>query len=600
LYLISLSKRGARNTAEIEVGVVLTAPFCIKPEVSSMKLLESEKKRRKEIYEYLTTTHMFCILVMMFALALGQGLFDLKNYGKSYLSFLAFCGASFIIFELIIIYNSKNASLDPGENISLIDLLYTGFPLAIAAVTLFVVRNIAFYIEVILLLPVIITSSVMGKKAGLMIAAVGTVLIYLKNILTGTSTDFFLILEANVILITVMFIVAWFIGAQTDFDNQYRLHLTKLATTDLLTGLYNYGYFQEKVTEYILNASERNPLGLIMVDIDYFKHYNDIHGHQAGDLLISEIGDILNTKASDTGFVSRYGGDEFVIVLPGADSKGAKQLAEDICSTIRNEDYPGEEFQPEGRITVSCGIAVCPTHARNVKDLIKYADQALYRAKNKDKNKVEMYFSVFDNLDVEGDEKELLNSIRTLVSVINAKDRYTYGHSERVTNHAIRLAERLDMPQEAIHFLGYAAFLHDIGKIEIDWEILNKVDPLNKKEWEIIKRHPEWGSDIVKAVEKLHPIVPVILHHHENYDGTGYPAGLKGEDIPILARIIRIADSYDAMISHRPYKKRLDASAALEEIKSNSGTQFDPELAAVFLEIIQEDIEAEEQRANCS
>jgi putative nucleotidyltransferase with HDIG domain len=191
----------------------------------------------------------------------------------------------------------------------------------------------------------------------------------------------------------------------------------------------------------------------------------------------------------------------------------------------------------------------------------------------------------------------LLNSIRTLISVINAKDRYTYGHSERVTEHAVKLATRLGLPQEEIHLLGYAAFLHDIGKIEVDREVLNKVDRLNDKEWKMIQHHSEWGSEIVKAVMKLHPIVPVILHHHENFDGSGYPSGLKGNDIPILARIIRVADSYDAMVSHRPYKKTLAASEAVEEIVSNSGTQFDPQVANVFLEIIREDTGKKVQQA---
>jgi HD-GYP domain-containing protein (c-di-GMP phosphodiesterase class II) len=202
-----------------------------------------------------------------------------------------------------------------------------------------------------------------------------------------------------------------------------------------------------------------------------------------------------------------------------------------------------------------------------------------------------MYFSVFDNLDVEDDEEELLNSIRTLVSVINAKDRYTFGHSERVTDHAMKLAARFGLPQEQIHLLGYAAFLHDIGKIEIDRQVLNKVERLTDEEWKMIQHHPEWGSKIVKAMPKLRPIVPVILYHHENFDGSGYPNGLKGHAIPILARIIRVADSYDAMVSHRPYKKSLSMAEALDEIRTYSGTQFDPELADVFIEMIQEDQE---------
>jgi len=556
-----------------------------------MKILENEFERRQEIHEYLTTTHMFCILVMMFALALSQDLFDMENYGTSTFRYLAFFAAGFVIFELIIIYNNKNSSQDVGYRFTWIDLLYVSLPFFIATLTLFMVGKNNYNVEAILVLPVIITSSIMGKNMGLTIAGVSTMLIYAENLISRPITGFFSILEANIILISIMFIVAWFVGAQTDFDKQYRLRLAKLARTDLLTGLFNYGYFQEKLPEYVQNASATHPLGLILLDIDNFKHYNDIHGHQAGDSLISGIADILNSIVEGVGFVSRYGGDEFVVVLPNADSEKTVKLAEKICTMVRNEDFPGEEYQPDGEITVSCGIAVYPVHAKNAKDLIRHSDLALYRAKNQNKNKVEMYFSVFDHLDVEDDEKELLNSFRTLVSVINAKDRYTYGHSERVADHSMKMATRLGLPQEDIHLLGYAAFLHDIGKIEVDWKILNKPGRLNQTEWEIMQHHPEWGSEIVKAMRKLHPIAPVILHHHENFNGSGYPLGLQGNDIPLLARIIRIADSFDAMTSHRPYKQTLSIEAAMEEIRLNSGTQFDPELAAVFLEILQEEVQ---------
>ncbi|HEX3011849.1 MAG TPA: diguanylate cyclase [Syntrophomonadaceae bacterium] len=554
-----------------------------------MKIQESELQRRKEIHEYLTTTHMFCLFVMMFALVLSKKMFSITNYNITSIRFLFFFAATLLGFVLITTYNTKNASLNDSIKFTWIDFIYISFPLGIAAFTLFVVGKTAYSAETILLLPVIITSSILGKKAGLIMAGVGTVIIYFENIISGTTTEIFLILQSNLILVSVMFIVAWFTGAQTDLENQHRRQLTKLANTDFLTGLFNYGYFQEKISEYVKDASYSNPLGLIMLDIDYFKHYNDIHGHQAGDSLISKVGDILNAKVNSDGFVSRYGGDEFVIVLRDTDTKKAMQVAEELSKTISSQHFHGEEYQPEGKITISCGIAICPTHAANAKDLVKYADQALYRAKSLYKNKVELYFSVFDNLDVEEDEAELLNSIRTLVSVINAKDRYTYGHSERVTDHALKLAKRIGLPQEDIHLLGYAAFLHDIGKIELDRDLLNKVGPLTDKEWQMIQNHSRWGSDIVKAMKQLQPTAPVILHHHENYNGTGYPAKLKGEEIPILARIIRIADSYDAMISHRPYKKHLDISAALEEIRSNSGVQFDPELASVFMDIIRDE-----------
>jgi len=555
-----------------------------------VKIQETEFERRKEIHEYLTTTHMFCLFVMMFALVLSKKMFSLANYNTTGIRFLAFFALALLGFAVITSYNTKNASLSIESKFTWVDLLYISFPLVVAVFTLFAVGTMSNNPEAILLLPVIITASLLGQKAGLIMAAVGTFIIYTENVYLGTTTEVFIIMEANLIIISVMFIVAWFTGAQTDLDTQYRLQLTKLASTDFLTGLYNFGYFQENIHEYLRNASEKNPLALIIMDIDYFKHYNDIHGHQAGDSLLTVLGDILTEKVNISGFAARYGGDEFVIVMPNTDINKAVQLAEQISEMIRTRKFPGEEHQPEGKITISCGIAVCPAHASTPRDLIKHADQALYRAKSLEKNKVEMYFSVFDSLDLEGDEQELLNSIRTLVSVINAKDRYTYGHSERVTDHSLKIARKLNLPQDEIHTLGYAAFLHDIGKIELDRELLNKVGPLGAEEWELLKQHSQWGSDIVKAVKKLHPVVPVILHHHENYDGTGYPAGIKGTDIPVLARIIRVADSYDAMISNRPYKKHLSISAALEELKSHAGTQFDPEMVKHFIEILKGEI----------
>jgi HD-GYP domain-containing protein (c-di-GMP phosphodiesterase class II) len=149
------------------------------------------------------------------------------------------------------------------------------------------------------------------------------------------------------------------------------------------------------------------------------------------------------------------------------------------------------------------------------------------------------------------------------------------------------------LPEEDIHTLGYAAFLHDIGKIELDRDLLNKVGALSSEEWELLKQHSQWGSDIVKAVKKLHTVVPIILYHHENYDGSGYPYGLKGTDIPILARIIRVADSYDAMISHRAYKKHISPTEALQELEDNAGTQFDAEIVRYYIDILKEEILAD-------
>jgi diguanylate cyclase (GGDEF)-like protein len=386
-----------------------------------------------------------------------------------------------------------------------------------------------------------------------------------------------------------MYVTGWFVGCLTDLETENRKYLVKLANTDMLTGLYNHRYFQEKLKRYFENAPEENTLSLIIIDIDYFKHYNDSFGHLEGDNVLKTIGEIIRESVLEPNYAARYGGEEFVVVLPGRDAREASRLAEIIRQKIENRHFPGGEHQPGGKVTVSCGIATYPDHASNARELVKHADLALYRAKSLNKNKVELYFSVFDDLELEEDEKELLNSIRTLVSVINAKDRYTYGHSERVTDFSIKLAQKLNLPEKDIRLLKYAAFLHDIGKIEIDRDILNKAGPPDKEQWFILRQHPQWGSDIVKSVAKLQPIAPAILHHHENFDGSGYPAGISGKDIPLPARIIRITDSYDAMTTDRPYKKSMSKDEAIREIKRCAGTMFDPDLVNLFISIIDDE-----------
>jgi len=561
-----------------------------------MKIRDIELHRRKEIHEYLTMTHMFSFFIMMWALVLNTRLFSMETYTTTLFRFVIFCSLALLAFILITRYNEKVAAQNLITKFTWVDILYVSFHLVVATVTIFLVDQDTAYIEIILLLPVITTASLMGAKAGMIMASLCTAIIYTKNMLLGPLVGVFEITEGNLITISVMFIMAWFSGVQTNLETRHRGQLTRLASTDFLTGLYNYGYFQDKLNEYIQAASETNPLALIILDIDYFKHYNDMYGHQAGDEVLVAVADILTAKIGRRGIISRYGGDEFIIGMPNTNSEQAVQAAEEIRETIRNHNFPGVEYQPEGRLTVSCGVAVYPTHARNTKELFKHADQALFRAKSLNKNKVELYYSVFDNLDLSRDEKELLNSIRTLVSVINAKDRYTYGHSERVTSHATALAKKLGLSEEEINLLGYAAFLHDIGKIEIDRDVLNKVDLLNEKEQEELKQHPQWGSDIVAAVTQLQPIMPIIRHHHENYDGSGYPDGLKGSDIPLLARIIRIVDSYDAMVSLRPYKQPLSTYEAIKELTAGAGKQFDPELVPLFLEIIRDETESGDKK----
>lgn len=391
------------------------------------------------------------------------------------------------------------------------------------------------------------------------------------------------------ILAGIFILTAWPLGFYVKIESEHIKKLENIANVDGLTELYNHRYFHEILRKSISDVNKNGGfVSLIFIDIDYFKHYNDLYGHQKGDYVLKKVGEVIKGCIRTNDIVARYGGEEFAVILPNTNEATAVLIAEKIRNNIEETYFEGEENQPNGKITSSIGVSIYPEKSNSDIELIKNADDALYRAKFFKKNRVETYTSILDDIKENIDEKdlELVTSIKTLISVINAKDRYTYGHVERVVIYSRIIAEGLGLDIEDKNNLVYGAYLHDIGKINISKEILNKKGKLTDEEWNELKQHPENGVEIIKPVKSLEKVIPLILHHHERYDGKGYPYNLKGEEIPYLSRILTIADSFDAMTSSRPYNIRKSYDEALEELKRCKGLQFDPELVDKFIEIL--------------
>ncbi|MBK1809751.1 diguanylate cyclase [Clostridium sp. YIM B02505] len=441
-----------------------------------------------------------------------------------------------------------------------------------------------------LFLFLIITTTIeAGMKKGITISCVSSVLVLAIDLVFGPKSGINTYFQNDLVLAGVFILTAWPLGFYVKTESEHIKKLESLANEDGLTEVYNHRFFHDSLREKLLvHESEGASLSLIFLDIDHFKHYNDLYGHQKGDEVLKAIGAILKRSVRKEDIVARYGGEEFAVILPYTVEQDAINIAENIRRNIEETYFDGEENQPKGKLTSSIGVSVFPDKAKSDLELIKSADDALYRAKFFNKNRVEVYYSILDELkeDIEDKHIDLVTSIKTLISVINAKDKYTYGHVERVVAYSRLLADKLGLSEEDKKTLIYGAYMHDIGKMNILEEILNKRMPLTKEEWEILKQHPENGLEIIKPVESLTDISPLILHHHERYDGNGYPGRLKGEEIPYLVRILTVVDSFDAMTSNRPYSKRKTHREAIEELKNCSGTQFDPHIAQVFIDII--------------
>jgi diguanylate cyclase (GGDEF)-like protein/putative nucleotidyltransferase with HDIG domain len=364
------------------------------------------------------------------------------------------------------------------------------------------------------------------------------------------------------------------------------------AHTDELTGLFNHRYFHERLDEEISRCSRFGDIfSLLFLDMDLFKAYNDIYGHLAGDDMLKQIGQYTKNSIRGIDMAFRYGGDEFTVILPQASLEDACKVAERIRKKIEVEmDSKGAP------LTCSLGMASWPTDGVMREEIIQAADAALYYAKQMGRNRICLASEIMAS-DVSSvgakPEKEpgILSTIYALAATVDAKDHYTYGHSKKVSKYATDIAEALGYSQERIATLRAAALLHDIGKIGVSDRVLTKSGPLSDEDWEPIRAHPKLGVAILKHVESLSGCLAAIQYHHERYDGTGYPAGLKGENIPLDARIMAVADSYDAMTSLRPYRQgKFSTEQALAELKRCAGAQFDPNIVEVFLSLTESEL----------
>lgn len=384
--------------------------------------------------------------------------------------------------------------------------------------------------------------------------------------------------------------------------------MKKLLLMDFQTGLYNYRYLQDAIEAEFYRAKRYvHPLSIIMLDIDYFKSINDAYGHQFGDLVLKQFARQLKMMVRRYDIVIRYGGEEFIVVSPGVEREQAMVLGQRILDALNLYNFGDKEHSV--KLKISLAVASYPDDSiTGGVDLINLADKILNKAKEYGGNRV------YSGLDIrkkrrQGDEpsdkssnikllkgkieklnkkanQSFIEAILAFAKTIELKDHYTGEHVENTVHYATETAKELGLDKDEVEIIKQAAMLHDLGKIGISDKILLKKSKLTKKEFEEIKKHPQIAADILRPVHFFHSIIPVILYHHERWDGKGYPSNLKDDEIPLGARIIAIADVYQALTSDRPYRKAYSKSEAVKIIKAGSGTQFDPRIVAVFLEIL--------------
>ena len=385
--------------------------------------------------------------------------------------------------------------------------------------------------------------------------------------------------------------------------------LKSISLVDSQTGLYNRRYLQDVVeVEFHRTRRFAHSLAIIILDIDYFKSINDVYGITFGDLVLKQLARQLKRMVRRYDTLIRYAGEEFLIISPRLNRDSAFSMAQRLLESLNFMNFGNNKHTVRLKLSLAA-ISFPEDRAKSGTDLVNLANTVLNKAKEQGGNRaystldlnnfskksktskvagVRTLKKAIDKLTMKS-KQGLSESIFAFAKTIELKDHYTGEHVEHTVHYATEIAKGLNLPREDVELIKQAAMLHDLGKIGISESILLKKGKLNRKEFEEIKKHPQIGADIIRPIQFLHALIPFIFYHHERWDGKGYPSGIKGEDIPIGARVIAIADVYQALTSDRPYHKAFSRAKAIDMIKKSSGTQFDPRIVNNFLAVIKKE-----------
>jgi diguanylate cyclase (GGDEF)-like protein len=400
---------------------------------------------------------------------------------------------------------------------------------------------------------------------------------YLGLLARPESLEFWVYLSATTVLAVAMVVRSTVVA----IENGRLLHR---AETDALTGLFNLRFLHERLElEVDLARRFREPLSVVVLDIDDFERVNDLYGHPAGDELLGDFAALVKSVCRETDIVCRFGGDEFAVIMPDASAlEGLKLSLRFQQQLTRLQPRDGH------RLTASIGLASFPDHASNPDELVRFAEGARYWVKRHGKDHALVYDPmIVADLDAHDRIRSLehqshIGAVRALAAAVDARDAATQDHSRNVAVHAVRVARELGIEEQRIRLLESAALMHDVGKIGIADDILRKQGPLEPDEYLHVTEHPGLGERILASTSQRQ-ILPWVRHHHERWDGTGYPDGLRAVEIPLEARVLSVCDAYDAMTSDRPYRPALSVDEAISELLAATGTQFDPSVVEVFL-----------------